>query len=168
MALVVKNSPANAGDIRDVGSIPGLGRSPGEGHGNLLQYSCLENPKHKGAWLLQSMGSQRVKHDWRDLATLKHICALITLNHFYHHSKVRSLSCVWLFVTPWTIAYQAPLSMGFSRQEYWSGLPVPSLGGLPDPGIKPGSPALQTDALPSGPPGKQPESNLTYLTAIAF
>ena len=49
--------------------------------------------------------------------------------------------------TPWTVAYQAPLSMGFSRQEYWSGLPFPSLGDLPDPGIKPGSPALQADSL---------------------
>ena len=50
MALVVKNVPANAGDKRDVGSIPGLGRSPGAGHGNPLQYSCLENPMDRGAW----------------------------------------------------------------------------------------------------------------------
>ena len=57
-------------------------------------------------------------------------------------------------MTPWTVAYQAPRSMGFSRQEYWSGLPFPSSGDLPDPGIKPRSPALQTDALPSEPPGK--------------
>ena len=49
-ALVVKNSPANAGDLRDTGSIPGLGRSPGEGNGNTLQYSCLENPLDQGAW----------------------------------------------------------------------------------------------------------------------
>ena len=59
-----------------------------------------------------------------------------------------------LFVTPWTVAYQAPSSMGFSRQEYWSGLPFPSPGDLPNPGTEPGSPALQTDALPSEPPGK--------------
>ena len=57
------------------------------------------------------------------------------------------LSCVRLFATPWTVAYQAPLSMGFSRQEYWSGLPFPSPGDLPDPGIEPGSPALQADAV---------------------
>ena len=68
--------------------------------------------------------------------------------------KVKSLSRVRLFVTPWTVAYQAPLSMGFSRQECWSGLPFPSPGDLPDPGIEPGSPALQADALPSEPPGK--------------
>ena len=49
--------------------------------------------------------------------------------------------------TPWTVAHQAPLSMGFSRQEYWSGLPFPSPGDLPNPGIEPGSPALQADAL---------------------
>ena len=68
--------------------------------------------------------------------------------------KVKSLSCVWLFATPWTVAYQAPPSMGFSRQEYWSGLPFPSPGDLPDPGIKPGFPAFQADALTSEPPGK--------------
>ena len=56
--------------------------------------------------------------------------------------KVKSLSRVRLFATPWTVAYQALLSMGFSWQEYWSGLPFPSPGDLPDPGIKPGSPAL--------------------------
>ena len=50
MVLVVKNPSANAGDIRDMGSIPGLGRCPGGGHGNLLQYSCLENPMDRGAW----------------------------------------------------------------------------------------------------------------------
>ena len=65
--------------------------------------------------------------------------------------KVKSLSCVRLFATPWTAAKQAPPSMGFSRQEYWSGLPFPSPGDLPKPGIKPRSPALQTDALPSEP-----------------
>ena len=55
---------------------------------------------------------------------------------------------------PWTVARQAPLSMGFSRQKYWSGLPFPSPGDLPDPGIEPRSPALQKDSLLSEPPGK--------------
>ena len=68
--------------------------------------------------------------------------------------KVKSLSLVQLFVTPWTVAHQAPLSMGFSRQEYWSGLPFPSPGYLPGPGIEPRSPALQADALTSEPLGK--------------
>ena len=58
------------------------------------------------------------------------------------------------FVTPWTIASQAPLSMEFSRQEFWSGLPFPPPGDLADPGIEPRSPALQADSLPSEPPGK--------------
>ena len=56
-----------------------------------------------------------------------------------------SLSRVRLFVTPWTVAHQAPLSVEFPRQEYWSGLPFPSSGDLPDPGIKPRSPELQVD-----------------------
>ena len=68
--------------------------------------------------------------------------------------KVKSLSRVRLSAAPWTVAHQAPLSMGFSRQEHWSGLPFPSPADLPDPGIEPGSPALQADALLSEPPGK--------------
>ena len=59
--------------------------------------------------------------------------------------KCELLSLVWLFSTPWTVAHQAPLSMEFSKQEYCSGLPFPSPGDLPDPGIKPRSPALQAD-----------------------
>ena len=66
-------------------------------------------------------------------------------------------------VTPWTIAYQAPLSMEFSRQAYWSGLPFPSPGDLPVPGIKPGSPTFQADALLSEPPGKPLEQRLFRL-----
>ena len=69
--------------------------------------------------------------------------------------KVKSLSRVQLFATPWTVAHQAPPSIGFSRQEYWNGLPFPSPGDLPDPGIEPRSPALRAEALTSGPPGKQ-------------
>ena len=58
------------------------------------------------------------------------------------------------FGAPWTVALQAPLSTVFSRQEHWSGLPLPSAGDLPNPGIEPGSPALQTDSLPPEPPGE--------------
>ena len=71
--------------------------------------------------------------------------------------QVKSLSCVQLFATPWTVDYEASPSMGFSRQEYWSGLPFPSPGDLPNPGIEPGSPALQADALPSQLPRKPNE-----------
>ena len=63
--------------------------------------------------------------------------------------KVKSLIRVRLFATPWTVAHQAPPSMGFSRQEYWSGLPFPSPGDLPDPAIEPRSPALQFSSVQS-------------------
>ena len=56
-----KNLPANAGDLRDISSVSELGRSPGEGNGNPLQYSCLENPMDRGVWVLQSMGSQKTE-----------------------------------------------------------------------------------------------------------
>ena len=58
------------------------------------------------------------------------------------------------FETPWTIAYRAPLSIGFSRQGYWGGLPIPSPADLPNLGIEPGPPARQADTLPSEPPGR--------------
>ena len=80
--------------------------------------------------------------------------------------KVKSLSRVRLFTTSWTIDYQAPPSMGFSRQEYWSGLPFPSPGDLPNPRIKPKSPALQGNALPSEPPGKPQEVTKAKAMAI--
>ena len=76
-----------------------------------------------------------------------------------------SRSVVSHSVSPWTIAHRAPPSMEFSRQEYWSGLPFPSPGGLPDPGIEPRSPALQANTLPSEPPGKYPHG-LTALCAF--
>ena len=74
---------------------------------------------------------------------------------------VKSLSHVQLFATSWTVACQAPLSMGFSRQDYWSVWPFPPPGDLPNPGIEPGSLALQADSLPSEPPGK-PSYHATY------
>ena len=79
--------------------------------------------------------------------TAKFTCAWV-LSHF---------SLVQLFATPWTVAHQAPLSMGFSRQEYWNGLPCPSPEDLPEPGIEsasPASPALQADSLITEPPGR--------------
>ena len=79
-------------------------------------------------------------------------------------SKCQLLSCVQLFGTPWTVAHQALLSMEFSWQEYWSGLPFPSSGDLPDPGIEPRSPALQAGSLPSEPLGKP----LKQLTIFQF
>ena len=77
--------------------------------------------------------------------------------------EVKSLSHVRLFVTPRTIACQAPPSMEISRQDYWSALPFPSPGDLPDPGIKSRSPALQADSLLSEPPGKPPSGKFLDL-----
>ena len=80
---------------------------------------------------------------------------------------MKSLSCFWLFATPWTVAYQAPPFIGFSKQEYWSGLPFPSPGDLPDPGIEPGSPAFQADALTSEPRGTWiKKSSLSKKTTV--
>ena len=194
MALVVKSLAASAGDKRDMGSIPGSGRSSGEGNGNPLQYSCLENPRDRKAWWASVHGianswtrvkcSIHIQFTCCDLAaamkwnseskfcslTLYPNVALYFILSFYSYSvsgyhkntlskwayfKIMKWSrSVRLFVTPWTVAYQAPQSMEFSRQEYWSGLPFPSPGDLPNPGIEPRSSALQADALPSEPPGR--------------
>ena len=77
--------------------------------------------------------------------------------------KYSSLSHVQLFVNLWTVAHQAPLSTEFSRKKYWSDLPFPSPEDLPNPVIKPGSPALQSDSLPSEPPVNVSHSSLTNL-----
>ena len=75
--------------------------------------------------------------------------------------KWKLISCVWLFVTPWIIQ-----SMKFSRPEYWSGLPFPSPGDLPNPGIKPRSPTLQADSLPAEPPGKPKNIGVASLSLL--
>ena len=82
---------------------------------------------------------------------------------------MKSLSRVQLFSTPSTAAHQAPPSMGFSRQEYWSGLPCPSPGDLRNPRVDPGSPTLEADTLTSEPPGKpQQRSSYTYFKQQRF
>ena len=94
---------------------------------------------------LQPTGLQRVRHNF----------VTSTYIHIYIHESESEVaqSCLTL-LTPWTVAHQAPLSMAFSRREYWSGLPFPPPGDLPHRGIEPGSPALQADALTSEPAGK--------------
>ena len=77
VVLVVKNLPANAGDLRDSGSIPGSKRSPGEGHGNPLQYSCLKNPMDKGAWWTLVHRSQEAGRDWSDLAHMHTLFSIL-------------------------------------------------------------------------------------------
>ena len=143
-----KESACNAGAAGDTGSIPEQGRSPGGGHGNPLQYSCLENPMDRGAWRATVHGVAQSQTGLKRLSThaltryrtwsirtgtmstdttyviLFHLgwlaCShpLLLLSHC---SRVRLLG------TPWTAAHQAPPSMGFSRQEHWSGVPLPSL-----------------------------------------
>ena len=103
VALVVKNPPANARDIRDAGLIPRSERSPGGGHGNPLQYPCLENPMDRGAWGATVHRVDRVRYNWSDLT----------------HTYINILE--------------------------WVTFPLPE--DLPDPGIKPTSPALQMDSL---------------------
>ena len=92
---------------------------------------------------------------------------ITTLSGFPGEKTVRSLSGIRLFAIPGTVAHQAPPFMELSRQASWSGLPYPSPGDLPGPGIEPGSPALQADALPSEPPGKlvvkNPPANETQV-----
>ena len=164
---MVKNPPANAWTTGDAGLIPGSGRSPGGRNGNLLQYSCLGNPMDRGYWQATIHGVTK-----RQVQLRMHALPLHNLELYldWHHTsesmglrfdyvcsgtcnlylekwkkvKVKLLSHVWLFATPWTVAYQGPQFVEFSRQEYWSGLPFPSPGDLPnpDPGIRPVSPAL--------------------------
>ena len=123
--------------------------STGEENGKPLQYSCLENP-------MNSMKRQKDRTLNDELPRLVG-AQYATGKEWRNNSRkndVKLLSRVRLFGIPWTVAYQAPPSMGFSRQEYWSGLPFPSAGDLPDPGFEPGSPVLQADALPCEQPGK--------------
>ena len=106
---------------------------------------------------LRLQGHVQVSHVQKSTSTPIQLflsCTMYVLSHFSH---------IQLFATLWTVALQAPLSMRFSRQEYWNGLPFPSPGDLPDPGIKPRSPTLEADALTSEPPGKTLLSKLVYV-----
>ena len=112
--------------------IPELGRSTGEGKGYPFHYSCLDNPIDRGAWHATVHGVAKSR---TQLSTEYKLC-YVMLSHF---NRVR------LFVTLWTVALQTPLSMGFSKQEYWNGLPCPPPGNFPNPGIEPVS--LRSPAL---------------------
>ena len=121
---------------------------------SLLFTACLwfTGAMWRGLWAHQpspkgeAHTTHRRSEDWKK--------APLFLGSAFLLQLVKSLSHVQLSATPWTVARQALLSMGFSRREYWSGLPFPSPGDLPDPGVKPRSPTLQADSLPSEPPGK--------------
>ena len=120
----------------------------------MLQEQHFNNPN------LKTIGKKAgdEKSNWTVLFSqfwLTHgVCAHV-LSHF---------SCVWLFANLWPITHQASLSMAFSRHEYWSGLPCPSLGDLPNPGIEPRSPALQADSFPSEPPRKSKNTGVGSLS----
>ena len=160
---MVKKLPTNAGNARDMGSIPGSGRFPGRGHGNPLQYAYLENPMDRGAWkttVHRIAESDTTETPWHKTfsniaaaaAKSRQSCPTLcnpidgsppgspipgilqarTLEWFAISLssarklkvKVKSLSRVRPSATPWTAAFQAPPSMGFSRQEYWSWVPL--------------------------------------------
>ena len=111
MAQMVKSLACNVGDL---GSIPGPGTSPGGGNDNPLQHSCLENSMDRGAWRASLWGHKELNMtEWLTFSPS--------------------------LMAPWAVAHQAPLSMGFPRQEHWSGLLFPPPGDLPDPGIEPTS-----------------------------
>ena len=98
------------------------------------------------------MGGTRTE-SWIVILMLLKVLNLNSHQEGSEGTTVKSLTRIQLFVTPWTVAHQAPPSMEVSRQEYWSGWPLPSPGDLPDPAIEPGSPSLWADALPSEPLG---------------
>ena len=136
--------------------IPGWGRSPGGGNGNPLQYSCLGGT-WRAAW-----GRRGVRHDLRTRQQQQQLLPHhptttergFTRQGGHGWGLLSRLVASSSFATPWTVARQDPLSVGFPRQEYWSGLPFPSPGDLPDPGIKSRIPTLQADSLLSEPPRK--------------
>ena len=122
--------------------------------GQRIEVSALASvlPKNIQGWFplgltglisLLSKGLSRVFSS----ATIRKHQFFSTQPSLWRNTKVKLLSCVRLFASPWTVAHQAPPSIGFSRQEYWRGLPFPSPGDLPNPGIEPGSPALEADAF---------------------
>ena len=144
------------------GIFPTQGSNPGLPHSRQMLYHL----SHQGSpYFFEPLFGAVGKNTWVDChSLLQEIFPTQGLNPGLPHCrqmlyrlkvkvKVKSLSRVWLFGTPWTASHQAPPSMGFYRQEYWSGLPFPSPGILPDPGIEPRSPALQASSLTSEPPG---------------
>ena len=128
-----KESACNVGDW---GSIPGSGRSPGGGNGNPLQYSCLENSMDRGVWraTVHQVAKSQTQPEWLT---------------FSPSTVLIAQSCPTL-CNPTRLFYP----WGFSRQEYWSGLPCPPSGDLPNPGIEPWPPFSQVNSLLSEPPGK--------------
>ena len=142
---------------------PGSFHQPGVPQKHLM-FLCHFTRKGRVPPLISSTMSGSHGNDIR-LLPLRYHCHLaaaylnyggagVSKGNNYQHRICAALSRGRLSATPWTAAHQAPLSMGFSGQECWSGLPCPPPGDLPNPGIKPRSPKLQADSLPSKPPRK--------------
>ena len=128
----------------------------------------LEFPSNlKENYLLSNFSGWQHLHFIGEFNVWKLSKVLMTLPG-YVENVVKSLSHVRLFATPWTVAHQAPPFMGFPRQEYWSGLPFPSPGDLPNPGIEPRSPALQADALTSELPGNHGKCNWMLIVWVGL
>ena len=125
-------------------------------------FSSMSIPCYIFSWHLQTMlthYSHSILYSFFLYFSSFHMLILLP---YFIKSKAwvwKFLSGGWLFVTPWTEAHQSPPSTEFSRQEYWSGLPCPSPGDLPNPGIEPRFPVLQADSIPSEPPGKPKYQN---------
>ena len=149
--------------------------SCGEGHiAGRFRLECKHAPSHR---LVLWDNKKERWYPWQpwnaSVPLIKALAHILTEDAWYstaHLPSIRwkkkseseSCSVVSDSATPWTVAHQAPLSMGFSRQEYWSGLPFPSSGDLLKPGIKPGSPSLQAESLPCERPGKPFSTRWTW------
>ena len=156
-----------------------------------FRFSSIQSPSHvwlfATPWIVARQASRSITNSWSPPKPMSielvmppnHLifcCPLLLLPSIFPSIRVFSngswsckdafvvshFSCVWLFVTLWTVAHQALLFIGFSRQEYWSRLLCPPPGDLPNLGIKLRSHTLQADSLPSQPPGK-PKLNITFL-----
>ena len=110
---------------------------------SMVDLQCYVNLFYTARWL--SRDTYIYTYTYIYICIHTHVCLCVC---------TQSLSCIWLFASPWTVACQAPLSMEFSRKEYWSGLPFPPPGDLPDLGIEPSSPALAGRFFTTEPPGK--------------
>ena len=147
-----------------------------KGNGNPLQYPCLGNSMGRGAWQATVHRVAKVRHsiatrqqqphtpqikskNWNTCISLFRVAFFTIVKRW--KGQCKSLNCVWLFATPWTIQ-----TVEFSRPEYWSGKPIPSPGDLPNPGIKPRSPALQADSVPAEPQGKPKNTGVVSLSLL--
>ena len=138
----------------DLGQFCLLFTDVSQASGSVLGGKCLQWKREGTEGREEDARERKEKEKWAD-----HLLLSYPVFHLWNGTPSLmapsvSHSVVSDFVTPWTVAHQAPLSMEFSRQGSWSGMPFPSPGDLPDPGTEPGSPALQANSLPSEPSGK--------------